>query len=315
MALLPLIKQLARRTGLLFVIFLAAKILPAVVDFPVRYELRIDRALEYIAILAIFVQASIWASVAVSFWAGRYAEQHGTENTNMTTIQAVSVLVKVVLWVLLALTAFDQLGKNVTGLIAGLGVGGIAIAFALQNILGDLFAALSIVTDKPFVIGDTIQVDTFVGRVERIGVKSTRVRSDGGEQIIIGNGELLKGRIRNYGRMEERRASFIIRVTGGTEPDKLALVPDIIREIVSAHAQTRFMWCTLTGLGDSTVDFNTVYYLTDPAFRTYVQTQQDLILGVIRRLGAAGIPLAAQLETAVRLSDVNRVNTTQPQLT
>lgn len=299
----PLFKQLARRTGMLFVIFLVAKILPAVVDFPVRYEARIDRVLEYTAVIAIFLQASVWVSVAVNFWAGRYAERHNTQVANMTTIQAVSIIVKLVLWAILALTAFDQLGKNITGIIAGLGVGGIAIAFALQNILGDLFAALSIITDKPFVIGDTIQVEGFVGRVERIGVKSTRIRSESGEQIIIGNGDLLKGRIRNYGRMQERRATFETRITATTATDKLALVPSIIRDVVVNHPETRFVRSTLTGIGDSTVNFNTVYYLTDPAYQLYADTQQDVLLELIRRLRAADIPLAAQLETAVKEQD------------
>lgn len=303
MTISPLVKQLAQRTGLLFVIFLAAKIVPALVDFPTRYEHRIDRTLEYVAVFALFLQAAIWASAAVSYWAGRYVERHDTQRADMTTIQAVSVLVKLLLWAILTLMAFDQLGKNVTGLIAGLGVGGIAVAFALQNVLGDLFAALSIVSDKPFVIGDTIQVDTFIGSVERIGLKSTRVRSDGGEQIIFGNSDLLKGRIRNYGRMEERRATITTRVAGSTHPDRLEQIPGIMKEVVAGRPTTRFVRSTMIAVADSSIDFVTVYYLTDPSYQLYADTQQAVLLESLRRLQQAGVILSAQLEAAVKEKD------------
>ncbi len=299
----PLFKQLAQRTGLLFVIFVAARIVPAVVTFPARYDQRINRALDYVAVFALFIQATIWVSVAVSYWTARYAERHGAGRAEMTTIQAVSVMVKLLLWALLLLIAFEQLGQNVTGLIAGLGVGGIAIAFALQNILGDVFAALSIVTDKPFVIGETIQVDTFVGTVERIGLKSTRVRSEGGEQIIFGNSDLLKGRIRNYGRMEQRRATITTRVVGTTHPDQLEQIPQTIKEIISDRPTTRFVRSTMTAVADSTIDFVTVYYLTDPSYQIYADTQQAVLLEIMRRLRQTGVILAAQLESAVKEKD------------
>ncbi len=299
----PLLKQLARRTGLLFVIFLAAKIVPALATFPARYDARINRALEYVAVFAMFLQAASWVSAAVSYWAGKYGERHGTHRGDATTIQAVSVLVKLLLWAILALIAFEALGKNVTGLIAGLGVGGIAIAFALQNVLGDLFAALSIVTDKPFVVGDTIQVDNFIGSVERIGLKSTRVRSEGGEQIIFGNGDLLKGRIRNYERMEERRANITTRVAASTSPDQLAAIPMIIKDIITDRPTTRFVRSTMTAIGDSTIDFVTVYYLSNPSYQIYADTQQGVLLDIIRHFAEAKITLAAQLEAAVKQKD------------
>lgn len=299
----PLFKQLAQRTGMLFVIFVAAKIVPVLVTFPVRYEQRIVRALDYVAVFALFLQAAIWVGVAVSYWTDRYAERHGAERADMTTIKAVSVMVKLAIWAVLLLLAFEQLGQNVTGLVAGLGVGGIAIAFALQNVLGDLFAAMSIVTDKPFVIGDTIQVDAFVGTVERIGLKSTRVRSEGGEQIIFGNSDLLKGRIRNYGRMEERRATITTRVAATTHPDQLEQIPQILKEIIAGRPTTRLVRSTMTAVADSTIDFVTVYYLTNPSYQIYADTQQAVLLEMIRRIGQAGITLSAQLESAVKEKD------------
>ncbi|HEY8312314.1 MAG TPA: mechanosensitive ion channel domain-containing protein, partial [Gemmatimonadaceae bacterium] len=222
----PVVKQLAQRTRLLFIIFLTAWLVPQFVDFPQKYETRIDRALEAVAIIALFLQIGIWINVLVNYWSRSYVQRHDRTRADATTIQAISVLIKVTLWIILAVITLEEgFRQNVTALVAGLGVGGIAIAFALQNVLSDIFAAMSIVTDKPFVIGDSIQVDTFSGKVEHIGLKSTRVRSDTGEQIVFGNSDLLKGRIRNFGRMEERQAVVVTRVAGSTPADKLALVP------------------------------------------------------------------------------------------
>lgn len=296
-----LAKQIFRHTRLLFIIFLAAWLVPKFVDFPSRYEKRIDTALEYVAILALFLQVGIWGNVLVNYWSQSYIERHNRDRAGATTIQAISVLIKITVWVILGiLTLEDGLHQNVTTLVAGLGVGGIAIAFALQNVLGDLFAAMAIVTDKPFVIGDAIQVDTFSGKVEHIGLKSTRVRSDSGEQIVFGNSDLLKGRIRNFGRMEERRALLTTRVAGSTTPDKLVRIPKMIREVVEDIPNTRFARSAMTAVGETTIDFETIYYLTDPSYQIYVDAQQAVMLELMRRLRAEDIRLAVQLEAAVR---------------
>ncbi|MEO6778061.1 MAG: mechanosensitive ion channel family protein [Gemmatimonadaceae bacterium] len=296
-----LARQLFRRTRLLFLIFLAAWLVPQFVRFPARYAARIGTAFEYVAILALFLQAGIWTNVLVNYWAQSYIERHNRDRAGATTIQAISVLIKLVLWVILIILMLEEgFKQNVTALVAGLGVGGIAIAFALQNVLSDLFAAMSIVTDKPFVIGDSIQVDTFSGRVEHIGLKSTRVRSDNGEQIVFGNSDLLKGRIRNFGRMQERRALFTTRIAGSTTPDKLVRVPKIIREVVEDIPNTRFVRSSMTAVSETTIDFETVYFLTNPAYQIYVDAQQAVMLELMRRLQAEGTRLGVQLEAAVK---------------
>ena len=132
------------------------------------------------------------------------------------------------------------LGVDITALVAGLGIGGIAVALALQNILGDLFASLSITLDRPFVVGDFLIVGDFLGTVEYIGIKSTRLRSLSGEQIIMANADLLGSRVRNYGRMAERRVVFTINVTYETTAEVLERIPALIREIVAAQPGTRF---------------------------------------------------------------------------
>jgi small-conductance mechanosensitive channel len=297
----PLAKQLAQRTRLLFIIFLAAWLVPQFVDFPHRYETRIDRAFEAVAILTLFLQVGIWVNVLVNYWSRSYFQRHDRGHTDETTIQAIAVLIKVTLWIILAVITLEEgFRQNVTALVAGLGVGGIAIAFALQNVLSDVFAAMSIVTDKPFVIGDSIQVDTYSGKVEHIGLKSTRVRSDTGEQIVFGNSDLLKGRIRNFGRMEERQAIMLTRVAGNTPADKLVRVPKIVREVIESIPNTRFVRAAMTTMSDTTIDFTSVYYLTDPAYQVYVDAQQAVMLELIRRLAAEGILLNVQLEAAVK---------------
>jgi small-conductance mechanosensitive channel len=297
----PLVKQLAKHTRLLFVVFLASWLVPMFVDFPGRYAVRIDRAFEYVAIITLFTQLGIWTNVIVGYWSQSYIERHNRDRAGATTIQALSILIKIVLWALLAVVMLEEgFKQNVTAIVAGLGVGGIAIAFALQNILSDLFAAMSIVTDKPFVIGDAIQVDTFSGKVEHIGLKSTRVRSDTGEQIVFGNSDLLKGRIRNFGRMDERRALLMTRVAGSTPPDKLTRIPKLIREVVEGIPNTRFVRSAMTSVSDTTIDFETVYFLTDPSYQIYVDAQQAVMLELMRRLGADGTLLGVQLEAAVR---------------
>lgn len=297
----PLVKQLAQRTRLLFIIFVAAWLVPQFVEFPQKYEARIDRGFYVVAILALFLQVGIWMNVLVNYWSQSYVQRHDRSHADATTISAISVLIKVTLWIILAVITLEEgFRQNVTALVAGLGVGGIAIAFALQNVLSDIFAAMSIVTDKPFVIGDSIQVDTFSGKVEHIGLKSTRVRSDTGEQIVFGNSDLLKGRIRNFGRMEERQAIVVTRVAGNTPADKLARVPKIIREVIENVPNSRFVRAAMTRLGDTTIDFTTVYYLTDPAYQVYVDSQQTVMLELMRRLSAEGIMLNVQLEAAVK---------------
>ena len=162
---------------------------------------------------------------------------------------------------MLALVALNRLGYDVTALITGLGVGGIAIALAVQNVLGDLFAALAIVLDKPFVVGDAITVDTMTGTVEHVGLKTTRIRSVNGEQLIFSNADLLKSRIRNFKRMQERRIVFTIGVSYDTPPDTVARIPAMIREAVEAQQQVRFDRSHFMSYGDSALSFETVYFV------------------------------------------------------
>ncbi len=160
-------------------------------------------------VLALILQAGFWAGAGINFWLGRTIKKRMSEDSaSATTISLLGFVARIVMWSIILLLILDNLGVNITSLIAGLGIGGVAVALALQNILGDLFASLSIVLDKPFVIGDFVVVDSLSGTIEHIGLKTTRIRSLSGEQIIFSNNDLLKSRIRNYKRMSERRIVF-----------------------------------------------------------------------------------------------------------
>ncbi|HEY4732938.1 MAG TPA: mechanosensitive ion channel domain-containing protein [Gemmatimonadaceae bacterium] len=150
--------------------------------------------------LALFMQGVVWANIIIGYYLQRYVQLHATDGANITTYRALGGLARVTTWIILGLFALSAHQIQIRTLLTGLGIGGLAVALAVQNILGDLLAAIAIVTDKPFVIGDQISVENYRGKVESIGLKTTRVRSDSGEQIIFANGELLKSKIRNYSR-------------------------------------------------------------------------------------------------------------------
>jgi len=151
-------------------------------------------------IIALFTQGVIWTNIIVNYYQQRFVTLHATDGSNITSFKALGVVARLAVWIILGVVALSKMGVEIKPLLTGLGIGGLAVALAVQNILGDLFAALAIVTDKPFVIGDQISVENYRGKVEHIGLKTTRVRSDTGEQIIFANGELLKSKIRNYSR-------------------------------------------------------------------------------------------------------------------
>lgn len=191
----------------------------------------------------------------------------------------------------------DQLNFNITALVAGLGVGGVAVALAVQNILGDLFASLSIVLDKPFVVGDFIVVDNLRGTVERVGIKTTRVRSLDGELMVFSNTDLLKSRIRNFKRMSDRRVEFTLGVTYGTPLDKLRRIPQWLREIVKAQPKTRFDRAHFKQYGEWALVFEVVYYVLDSDYSVYMDVQQAINLALFERLEREGVEFAEPTHT------------------
>lgn len=176
--------------------------------------------------IILFWQVGSWATAASMAWINQKRRSSlATDRAAAGSLSIVAIIAKSLIWSLVILLILDNLGVNITALVAGLGIGGVAVALALQNVLGDLFASLSIALDKPFFVGDFLVVDDLLGSVENIGIKSTRLRSLSGKQIVVSNADLLKSRLRNYGRMSERRILFTIGVTYETPADELEAIP------------------------------------------------------------------------------------------
>jgi small-conductance mechanosensitive channel len=227
-----------------------------------------------------FWQLGVWGTAAVVAWLLARRKAAGDNRAAIGSLGIIGFVLRVVVWALILLLALDNLGVDVTALVAGLGVGGIAVALAVQNVLGDLFASLSITLDRPFEIGDFIIVGEYMGSVEQIGVKSTRLRSLGGEQIIMANADLLGSRLRNYGRMQERRVVFSLGVTYETSRGQLKRIPSIIRQAIEAHDTTRFDRCHFAKYGDFSLQFETVYYVLSADYNVYMDVQQAIYFDI-----------------------------------
>lgn len=248
--------------------------------------------------VALVMQGGLWLNAAMVFWQKRYVEQRRkTDPASATTVNAVGFVARLVLWSVVLLLVLDNFGIDVTALVAGLGVGGIAVALATQNILGDLFASLSIVLDKPFVIGDFLIIGDFMGSVEYVGLKTTRLRSLSGEQLVFSNTDLLGSRIRNYGRMYERRVVFKLGVTYQTPRDKLSRIPGIIREAIERQENTRFDRSHFQAYGDFSLNFESVYYIASPDYNLYMDVQQAVNLRIHERFEEERVEFAYPTQT------------------
>lgn len=248
--------------------------------------------------IIVFWQLGVWLSATFVGWLDR-KRRYSLENdrARVGSISIIGLVVRVLIWVLVVLLALDNLGVNITALVAGLGIGGVAVALALQNILGDLFASLAIALDQPFVVGDFLTVDEVVGTVENIGIKSTRLRSLSGEQIIVSNSDLLGSRVRNFGRMQERRADFVLTLAYETSADLLEAVPALVRKIVEAQDGTRFDRCHFASFGAYSLDFECVYFVLSPDYSVHMDKRQAINLALFREFGRRGIEFAYPTQT------------------
>lgn len=248
--------------------------------------------------LAVILQAGIWLHTGLgALMTIQVERQRGSNAAEATTAAILGFIARVLLWSLVLLMILDNLGFDITALVASLGIGGIAVALAVQNILGDVFASLAIALDKPVVIGDFIIVGDVLGTVERVGLKTTHLRSLSGEQIVIANADLLASRIRNYKRMFERRVVFRFGVTYQTDPDRLAEIPHIVRRLVESDPLARFDRAHLATFGESALEFEVVFYVRDPDYNKYMDVQQRINLGLIRELAAADVEFAYPTRT------------------
>jgi small-conductance mechanosensitive channel len=250
--------------------------------------------------LVVLVQAGLWLNGGLSFWLQGTIKRRMAEDVASTTaIAAMGFLARILVWLIVLLLALDNLGVNITALITGIGIGGIAIALALQKILEDIFSSMSIILDKPFVIGDFIVVGDATGTVEHIGIKTTRIRSLSGEQLVLANSDLLTSRIRNFKRMNERRVEFRIGIIFGTPHDKLSSVAGMLRAIVESQPSVRFDRAHFKGFGESSLDFEVVYYVLTPDFNRFMDIQQGMNLAIVQKFASEGISFAYPTRTVV----------------
>jgi small-conductance mechanosensitive channel len=217
-----------------------------------------------LVLMLVLLQTGLWAGRALRFYLELKEQERGPDRVFAGSLDVIHFVARMLIWSLLTLVALDNLGINITALLAGLGVGGVAVALALQNILGDLFASLSIALDKPFVVGDNLNVDTFTGTVEHIGIKTTRLRSEAGEQIILSNADLLKSRVRNFGRAAELRALVTVRVSYATPTEQIMEIPKLLERIVRDQPNARFERCHLKTLGDWALHYELSYFRQSP---------------------------------------------------
>src|SRR5208337_4001343 len=234
---------------------------------------KLQHAVDDVVFMLILLQAGLWARRSVRFYLETKEMERGPDRVFAGSLDIIYFVAGLLIWSLVVLVALENLGVNITALLAGLGVGGVAVALALQNVLGDLFASLSIALDKPFVVGDLLTIDTFTGTVERIGIKTTRLRSDAGEQIILSNADILKSRVRNFGRASELRALATIRVAYDTPTEKLLEIPKLLERIVCDQSNARFERCHLKTIGDSCLLFELSYFVQQPRINPLLDLQ------------------------------------------
>jgi small-conductance mechanosensitive channel len=228
-----------------------------------------------------------------------YMQSKDESPERIKQLTGILIVIKVLVWSAGILMLIDNLGYNITTIITGLGIGGIAIALAAQNILSDLFSYFVIFFDKPFSIGDVISVNNVTGTVERIGIKTSHIRSVSGEQLIMPNAELVKSTIKNIKRLERRGITFRLNIRYETQKEKLKLVPGLIKQIINKQPHVTFDRCHLIAFGDFSLAYETLYFIDSADYKLYLEVQQTIYLEIINEFAARGIDFALPGQTTI----------------
>jgi small-conductance mechanosensitive channel len=280
-------------------LYLAVGLFAGITAFPVGEEIA-EKTMSVVQVCVI-LQLGVWVSGAANLLMLRFKAAAEDDPAQITALSAVDFVLNVVVWSMVALLALANLGFDITALVASLGIGGVALALASQSILGDLLAFFSIIVDKPFLKGDFVVVGAFSGSIEHIGIKTTRIRSLHGEQVIFSNQDLLQSRIRNFKRMENRRVVVEFGVAYNTPLDDLEAIPEIVAGVVegltSDDAPVDYDRTNLTDFGESSLQWETVYSVLSPDFRVHMDIRQAVILGVLRELRARDVEIAFPTQT------------------
>lgn len=274
---------------------------------------RLEHFLPVLATAVLLVQVGLWGTTAVGFNVDRQRRSKAAagEHDTMPAFSVIGLIGRGLVWAVVALLLLDNFGVDVTALVTGLGIGGVAVALAVQKILSDLFASVSIVLDKPFQVGDFISLDGgFQGTVQSIGLKTTRVTSLSGEQLVLANSDLVNARLRNFKQQKERRIEFRLGVSYDTPVAEVEAIPRLIRDAIEAQEKVRFDRAHFKEYGDSALVFEAVYIVTEPEYHLYMDIQQAINLGIMQRFQARGIEMAFPTRTVyVHMPDAARGQT------
>lgn len=254
------------------------------------------KVVDVVLLVWLVYQTVMALQIFVEFYIKRRMSRAGDRRSQSVT-QVVHSLLSIVMWALAALFVLSNLGIDVTSLIAGLGIGGIAVALAAQNMLGDLFSSLAIYFDKPFVPGDFVIVGEHMGTVQTVGIKTTRIKSVDGEEIVVPNRKMTSAVLKNYGRMKERRVVFKFGVTYQTARDRVARIPGMVKEIIESQENTRYDRVHFNEFGDSALMFEAVYHMKTKEYGEYMDAHQAILLAIMKRLEEDGVEIAYPTQT------------------
>ncbi|MEI7482744.1 MAG: mechanosensitive ion channel family protein [Elusimicrobiota bacterium] len=257
-----------------------------------------DKAFTLVLLVVFTYRAITLGQRLLNYWINKTVAQRGlSEAAKKSVVHSTQVILRALIWAAAALFVLDNIGVNVSAVLTGLGIGGVAVALAAQAILGDLFNFFVILLDKPFNIGDFVVSDTVSGTIEHIGLKSTRIRSISGEMVVVSNSNLLSSRIRNYKDLNKRRVVFKTGVVYQTAPEKLRKIPALIKAAILERAGTEFERSNLYNTGDSSIDFETVYYMATGDYLIYMNTQEQILLSILEGFAKEGIAFAYPTQT------------------
>jgi small-conductance mechanosensitive channel len=288
-----MIGRAASKTNQLFLIMVSARLVGGYANPPAP----VANTIAFLFTVVAAFQAAVWIREVVLGLIERRTALEGHSETLANATGIIRLLVTVVIFAVAIIVVLDNVGVNVTALVAGLGIGGIAIGLAAQGIFSDLFAALSIIFDKPFRVGETIMYDTSTATVERIGLKSTRLRAITGERKIVSNANLLQKEITSYHTLDHRRLKFAIGVIYQTDLDVAERIPDILREIVEAAGAT-FVRSGFVNFGASSLDFEVEYDVFRPEWDEIYAIRHRIGIAILRRFAAEGLEFAYPTQTS-----------------
>lgn len=291
--------EVFKHTSRLLIAAMALQIGLAIVDLGPAWDARVS----HIWFLVLALQFGLWVDAAIAFWKESVIQDQAGRD-NQLTVTMVSLMFRIVLWAVVVLSMLANLGVNITAFVASLGIGGIAIALAVQALLGDLFASASIGVDKPFKTGHFIVFNDIAGTIEYIGLKTTRIRSLSGEQVICSNTQLLQQTIHNYSRMNERRIVFTLAISFRTSAEQAREIPPLIQQAIEQVANTRFDRAHLLMFDDHALKYEVVYFVLSPDYNLYMDIQQAINFTLLESLGKRNIKFAMPVRSIEFLDDI-----------